>query len=105
VRTIAKLQSALTILNERVEESNETAAARTTAYKGLDLHPEIGRAASSLYHDGHYANAVEAAVKALNGLVRLRSGLDIDGMSLPGARRARPTDLSVLACFAALGIR
>jgi hypothetical protein len=31
------------------------------------------------YHDGHYAYAVEDAVKALNGVVRLRSGLDIDG--------------------------
>jgi uncharacterized protein (TIGR02391 family) len=82
-RAIAKLQSAITVLNERLEESGETAAARTiTAYEGLDLHPEIAGAASQLYNDGHYANAVEAAVKALNGLVRLRSGLDIDGMSL-----------------------
>jgi uncharacterized protein (TIGR02391 family) len=48
----------------------------------LDLHREIGLAASKLYQDGHYANAVEAAVKALNGLVRLRSGLDIDGTKL-----------------------
>jgi uncharacterized protein (TIGR02391 family) len=48
----------------------------------LDLHPEIARAASKLYQDGHYATAVEQAVKALNGLVRVRSGLDTDGMSL-----------------------
>lgn len=53
-----------------------------TAYRELDLHPEIARAASGLYHDGHYANAVEDAVKALNALVRLRSGLDVDGVSL-----------------------
>jgi uncharacterized protein (TIGR02391 family) len=52
------------------------------AYQGLDLHPEIARAASKLYQDGHYSNAVEAAVKALNNLVRLRSGLEIDGMTL-----------------------
>jgi uncharacterized protein (TIGR02391 family) len=82
-RAIGKLQSAITVLNERLDESGETAAARTiTAYKGLNLHPEIARAASGLYHDGHYANAVEAAVKALNGLVRLRSQLDVDGMTL-----------------------
>jgi uncharacterized protein (TIGR02391 family) len=82
-RAIAKLQSAITMLNERLDDSNETAAARTiTAYKGLNLHPEIARAASQLYHDGHYAHAVDDAVKALNGLVRLRSGLDIDGMGL-----------------------
>jgi uncharacterized protein (TIGR02391 family) len=52
------------------------------AYGGLALHPEIDRAASELYRDGHYANAVEASVKALNLLVRLRSGLDIDGTPL-----------------------
>src|SRR2546430_6624160 len=43
---------------------------------------KIARAASQLYHDGHYAHAFEDAVKALNGLVRLRSGLDIDGTTL-----------------------
>lgn len=48
----------------------------------LALHREIARAASGLYRDGHYANAVEASVKALNGLVRLRSGLEIDGTTL-----------------------
>lgn len=48
----------------------------------MELHPEIARAASRLYSDGHYANAVEASVKALNGLVRLRSGLEFDGVSL-----------------------
>jgi Protein of unknown function (Hypoth_ymh) len=63
-------------------DSGDTAAARAvTAYSGLDLHPEIARAASKLYQDGHYSTAVEHAVKALNGLVRLRSGLEIDGMS------------------------
>lgn len=82
-RAIGKLQSAITILKERLDESGETAAARAiTAYRGLDLHREIGRAASKLYQDGHYANAVEAAVKALNDLVRLRSGLDVAGTTL-----------------------
>ena len=52
------------------------------AYAGLDLHPEIARAANVLYCDGHYANAIEDAVKALNSLVRLRSGLESDGTSL-----------------------
>jgi uncharacterized protein (TIGR02391 family) len=80
---ISTLNSAISILKERLEDSGETGAARAmTAYRGLDLHPEIARAASRLYHDGHYANAVEAAVKALNDFVRLRSGLDVDGMTL-----------------------
>lgn len=46
------------------------------AYEGLELHPDISRAATELYMDGHYSNAIEDAVKALNGLVRLRSGCD-----------------------------
>jgi len=52
------------------------------AYEGLSLHAEIARAASKLYRDGHYSNAVEAAVKALNALVRMRSELEIDGSAL-----------------------
>jgi uncharacterized protein (TIGR02391 family) len=80
---ISTLNSAISILKERLGDSGETGAARAmTAYRGLDLHPEIARAASRLYHDEHYANAVEAAVKALNDFVRLRSSLDIDGRTL-----------------------
>jgi uncharacterized protein (TIGR02391 family) len=49
----------------------------------LDLHREIALAVGKLYRDGHCANAVEDAVKALNGLVRLRSGVDhLDGSTL-----------------------
>jgi uncharacterized protein (TIGR02391 family) len=80
---IGTLETAVSLLKERLEDTGETAAFRAVnAYGGLDLHPEIARAASQLYRDGHYANAVESAVKALNGLVRLRSGLDIDGRPL-----------------------
>jgi uncharacterized protein (TIGR02391 family) len=52
------------------------------AYRDLDLHPLIGEAASKLYLDGHYANAIEDAVKALNNVVRLRSGKQLDGADL-----------------------
>jgi len=52
------------------------------AYSNLDLHPEIARAASALYIDGHYANAIVDAVIALNNLVRLRSGSVLDGDKL-----------------------
>jgi uncharacterized protein (TIGR02391 family) len=80
---VSRLESAISVLRERLEDSGESAVARAiNAYGGLDLHPEIARAASQLYRDGHYANAVENAVKALNGLVRLRSGLEIDGRPL-----------------------
>jgi len=80
---ITRIETAISVLKERLEDSGETAAARAiNAYQGLDLHPEIALAASQLYRDGHYAHAVEDAVKALNGLVRLRSGLNLDGMPL-----------------------
>jgi uncharacterized protein (TIGR02391 family) len=53
------------------------------AYEGLELHSAIERAAGQLFRDGHYANAVEDAVKALNAIVRLNSGIDDkDGMAL-----------------------
>jgi uncharacterized protein (TIGR02391 family) len=52
------------------------------AYRDLDLHPVIAEAANKLYLDGHYANAIEDAVKALNNLVRMRSGEVLDGMAL-----------------------
>src|SRR6516165_1725202 len=52
------------------------------AYRDLDLHPKIGEAAGKLYLDGHYANPIVDAVKALNNLVRLHSGKDLDGDKL-----------------------
>ena len=79
---ITKLQTLLEILQEQATPEEDGIASTIRAYNGLDLHPEISRAASSLYLDGHYANAVEASVKALNGLVRLRSGLEYDGVTL-----------------------
>ena len=70
------------------------------AYRDLDLHPEISRAAGDLYLDGHYANAIEDFVKALNQLVRLRSGEELDGAKLmervfaPGGPILRFNDLA-----------
>jgi uncharacterized protein (TIGR02391 family) len=83
VRISDRLINAIDLLTDRAARVGETAEQRALrAYEGLDLHPEIGRAAGGLYQDGHYANAIEDAVKALNGLVRLRSGLEIDGAPL-----------------------
>ena len=77
------LQSLVAILKEKLEDVGDDSTQRAVkAYDGLMLHPEIARRPSSLYRDGHYANAVEAAVKALNGLVRLRSDLEFDGSTL-----------------------
>lgn len=81
--TIASLETLRDILNERLGPDDVAGPNRILrAYGGLDLQSEIARAASKRYQDGHYADAVEAAVKALNGLVRLRSGSDLDGSKL-----------------------
>jgi uncharacterized protein (TIGR02391 family) len=52
------------------------------AYEGLELHPQIAGAASTLFKNGHYANSIEDAVKALCQLIRDRTGLQTDGISL-----------------------
>ena len=50
------------------------------------LHPEIVGIARSRYEAGHYADAVEAAFKLVNGVVktvaRERTSLDLDGAKL-----------------------
>ena len=81
--TVTKLKTLMEILEEQTGANPEDSASRAIrAYNGLDLHPEISRASSKLYLDGHVTNAIEAAVKALNALVRLRSGLELDGTAL-----------------------
>jgi uncharacterized protein (TIGR02391 family) len=83
LRAKSRITAMIQLLSERLDDSGETGVARALrAYEGLALHSEIERAAGALYRDGHYANAIEDAVKSLNALVRLRSGLDADGMTL-----------------------
>jgi uncharacterized protein (TIGR02391 family) len=82
-RAIAVIEAAIEWLKEKLADAEEDATGKTLrAYEGLDLHPKIVGAASKLYRDGHYSTAVEHAVKALNDLVRRRSGLELDGVSL-----------------------
>jgi uncharacterized protein (TIGR02391 family) len=52
------------------------------AYEGLQLHQAIDKASSRLFKNGHYANAIEDGVKALNNIVRLHSGIEMDGIKL-----------------------
>ena len=81
--SIAQLESIKGIFLEELEDAGHTATGKTLkAYQGLELHAEIERAAGNLFRDGHYANAVEDAVKALNDLVRMRSGEALDGTAL-----------------------
>lgn len=69
---------------EELGDAGRTTTGKTLkAYEGLELHPAIERASGALFRDGHYSNAVEDAVKALNALVRMNSGIDDkDGTAL-----------------------
>jgi uncharacterized protein (TIGR02391 family) len=46
------------------------------------LHPQIVKAAAPLYHDSHYPQAVEEAVKAVLQYIRNKTGLSADGAAL-----------------------
>lgn len=69
-----------------------------------DMHPAVQRAAGDLLRNGHYAEAVGRAAKALNQLVRQRAGRTRDdgvgmmnavfNINPTGAARLHLTDLS-----------
>lgn len=83
-RIISVLETIKSHFTETLEDAGIVGELKPIkAYEGLELHPAIAKASSNLFKDGHYSNAVEDAVKALNGLVRLNSGIDDkDGMQL-----------------------
>ena len=83
-RASAMLQRIIASFEEQLEDFGETESGHALrAIEGLDLHPEIERAVGKLYRDGHYANAVEDACKALIGLTKFRSlRHDLDGTDL-----------------------
>jgi uncharacterized protein (TIGR02391 family) len=73
----AQLEAIKSGFLEKLEDAGPTVPGRSLkAYEGFDLHPDIEHAAGQLFRDGHYANAIVEAVKALNARVRLRSGVD-----------------------------
>lgn len=80
----AQLEAIKSGFLEKLEDAGRTSGSRALkAYEGLELHPDIEHAVGRLFRDGHYANAIEDAVKALNARVRLRSGIDDrDGSNL-----------------------
>lgn len=80
---VSRISALIDLLSERLDDTGQPGIGSVLkAYEGLSLHAEIDRAAGGLYRDGHYPNAIEDAVKALNAMVRLRSGLEFDGTSL-----------------------
>lgn len=84
-RSIEVLTSIKDGFVEELEDAGHGSSASRAirAYQGLELHPEIERHVERLFADSHYSNAIETAVKSLNALVRLRSGIDnADGVAL-----------------------
>jgi len=81
---IAHLETIKKGFLEELGDAELTSSRKTLkAYQGLELHPEIEGVVGNLYRNGHYANAIEDAIKALNALVRMRSGVeDKDGSAL-----------------------
>jgi uncharacterized protein (TIGR02391 family) len=73
-RVLIKLDAAIKFINEKLAEvSSPTESNTPRSLAGVDLHPAIEQAAGQLFRDGHYANAVENACKALNNLVQMKS--------------------------------
>lgn len=74
-QTITLLKGLVNRLEEKRKDLDidPTARARTT-FQGMDLHPRIASVCRDLYQDGHYANAVFDASKALINFVKERSG-------------------------------
>lgn len=83
-RSLAVLEAIREHFIETLEDAGKIGSLKPIkAYDGLDLHPVIVKSCSQLFKDGHYADAVENAMKALNSLVRLNSGVeDRDGEKL-----------------------
>jgi len=76
-RALSTLKTIRDYFTETLEDAGVSGSQKPIkAYEGLELHPVIAKAASGLFKDGHYASAVEDAVKALNALVRMNSGID-----------------------------
>jgi uncharacterized protein (TIGR02391 family) len=83
-QAVSKLKTIIELFEEKVGDLGESPDGRALkAFGALNIHPEIARAVTKLFKDGHYANAVEDACKVLDGLVKTRSGRhDISGTEL-----------------------
>ncbi|QWP78319.1 TIGR02391 family protein [Lysobacter sp. K5869] len=73
-REILNLKTIIELFHEKLEDGGESSVSKARrAFGDLDLHPEISRACSKLFSDGHYAEAVENSCKVLDMLVKMRS--------------------------------
>ncbi len=71
---VSKLTTAIALLKEKLQDFEVTPDTAPLAIDGYDLHPALQAACGDLYKNGHYAQAIESACKALNGLVQTKSG-------------------------------
>lgn len=77
--------------NGKVRRINKNEAAMTTCrdeeqcFDDRGFHPEIRKHARQLFREGHYSHAVLECCKALEKLVREKSGIDKNGVELMGA--------------------
>jgi uncharacterized protein (TIGR02391 family) len=81
---LANLRTIIELFQEKLAEGGESPEGKARrAFGDLALHPEIERAVSKLFEDGHYASAVETACKVLDMLVQMRAlRNDINGTAL-----------------------
>jgi uncharacterized protein (TIGR02391 family) len=74
-RVLVKLDAATKFINEMLADHGVgTQSGTPRSLAGIDLHPAIEQAAAQPFRDGHFANAVENACKALNSLVQMKTG-------------------------------
>jgi len=87
-RGIPRVKTTLEELIKWLEEKRsdlgfEPSARARTAFEGMDFHPRIADVCCDLYRDGHYAQGIFDASKALINLVKERSGKhNLDGAPL-----------------------
>ena len=83
-QAISTLKTIIELFREKLQDLGDSPEGRANrAFAELDIHPELARAVGKLFHDGHYANAIEDACKVIDGLVKIRSGRsDLGGTDL-----------------------
>lgn len=83
-RVITTLEELIKWLEEkRLDLGFDPSARARAVFEGMNLHERIADVCRDLYRDGHYAQAVFEASKALINFVRERSGKhDLDGANL-----------------------
>lgn len=73
-REILNLKTIIELFQEKIADGFESQTIKAQrAFEVLNLHPDLSRACSKLFDDGHYSEAVENACKVLDMLVKIRS--------------------------------